>query len=168
MNIKISNLNDGIHEIAYTAGIDEFGLTEPFVGKCDLSLKLSKINYQIVLNTKAESNALLECDRCGETFSQQITADYQTVYLLGQEKKPGEDDLNIIYLPIETDNINISEDVKDFSILAVPMKNLCKEDCKGLCYKCGTNFNESSCKCTTSEIDDRWKPLLDLKNKLNN
>ena len=47
------------------------------------------------------------------------------------------------------------------------MKRLCKEDCKGLCVKCGSDLNEKQCECEDSEIDDRWKVLTELKNKLN-
>ena len=47
------------------------------------------------------------------------------------------------------------------------MKNLCKEDCKGLCQKCGTDLNKEKCSCKAEEIDPRWKPLVNLKDKLN-
>jgi uncharacterized protein len=91
------------------------------------------------------------------------------VYLFGQDKELNDNnDANLVYLPIETDKIDISQDVRDFCIIALPMKKLCSEDCKGLCFKCGTNLNEKECSCTKEEIDIRWQPLLDLKNKLNN
>jgi len=48
------------------------------------------------------------------------------------------------------------------------MKKLCKEDCKGLCPRCGKNLNEDNCICTEKEIDPRWEPLEKLRNKLNN
>jgi uncharacterized protein len=88
------------------------------------------------------------------------------VYLFRNVDEPKEE-TDITYLSPDTININITDDVRDYLILAVPMKKLCKEDCKGLCYKCGTDLNKSSCDCKQDEIDDRWSKLLELKNKFN-
>jgi len=66
-----------------------------------------------------------------------------------------------------TDKIDTTNDVREFALLSVPMKKLCKENCKGLCPKCGSDLNKEKCKCITEEIDPRWKPLMNLKDKLN-
>ena len=58
------------------------------------------------------------------------------------------DSIDISYLPLEADKIDITKDVRDYSLLAIPMKKLCKEDCKGLCAKCGKNLNEGNCNCS--------------------
>ena len=50
-------------------------------------------------------------------------------------------------------------------VLAVPMKNLCSEDCKGLCPKCGKNLNEGLCNCNEENIDPRWETIQKLKSK---
>jgi uncharacterized protein len=77
--------------------------------------------------------------------------------------------IDVVYLHPETDKINIGEDVRDYALLALPMKKLCSEDCKGLCPKCGKNLNDGSCNCKDEKIDSRWEPLqkLKLKNNLN-
>jgi len=74
---------------------------------------------------------------------------------------------NLIYLPVDADKIKLDNELRDYAILSIPMKKLCNEDCKGLCYKCGKNLNNGSCDCESAEIDSRWKPLLELKNKVN-
>ena len=89
------------------------------------------------------------------------------VYLLRDINSKTDEEVDITYLPHDADKIDISKDVRDYLILSVPMKRLCKEDCKGLCYKCGKDLNEGKCDCTELEVDDRWKPLLELKNKIN-
>jgi uncharacterized protein len=88
------------------------------------------------------------------------------VYLQGVEPVESKSD-NISYISLETDVIDISDDVRDFSILAVPMKKLCTEECKGLCYRCGTNLNEENCTCDQNYVDARWLPLKELKNNFN-
>ena len=47
-------------------------------------------------------------------------------------------------------------------MLELPTKVLCKEDCKGLCPKCGKDLNLGSCDCKTKDIDPRWQALSDL------
>jgi uncharacterized protein len=50
-------------------------------------------------------------------------------------------------------------------LLAVPIKALCRYDCKGLCSVCGVNRNQQPCQCLQSQ-DPRWAALGDLKDKL--
>jgi uncharacterized protein len=88
------------------------------------------------------------------------------VYLFGNEPEDN-DDINLTYLPPEADKIKLDDDVRDFALLSIPMKKLCKEDCKGLCVKCGKDLNEGPCGCKTEDVDPRWQPLTELKNKLN-
>jgi uncharacterized protein len=47
--------------------------------------------------------------------------------------------------------------------MAVPMKPLCSEDCRGLCPQCGSDLNVSECSCVVEEIDPRWQALQLLK-----
>jgi uncharacterized protein len=84
------------------------------------------------------------------------------VYLLRGVEEENES-VDIVYLNADTDKINIEDDVRDYALLTIPMKKLCNEDCKGLCYRCGNNMNVSVCECNQNEIDDRWKPLTKLK-----
>jgi uncharacterized protein len=50
--------------------------------------------------------------------------------------------------------------------LAMPMRFVCREDCKGLCYKCGADLNEGACLCKKEETDSRLATLLDFKKKM--
>ena len=59
--------------------------------------------------------------------------------------------------------IDLGEDVRQTLILAVPLKLLCRPECKGLCPQCGTNLNNETCSCTTVEADPRWDALRALK-----
>jgi uncharacterized protein len=47
--------------------------------------------------------------------------------------------------------------------MAIPMKPLCREDCRGLCPQCGADLNVSECSCVFEEIDPRWRALQLLK-----
>lgn len=166
MKIKISNLSDGTHHFKFVEPVTSIGLEIPFEGNVEIEVELKKAHNQIILDSVILADAIFECDRCTTSFDKTLNADYRMVYLLGVEPVESESD-NVIYLSPEADIIDISNDVRDFSMLSLPMKRLCYEDCKGLCYKCGKNLNEGDCSCNKNETDARWLPLKELKNKLN-
>jgi DUF177 domain-containing protein len=167
MIIKIANLSEGVHTLSFDEKISEIGISEPFFGNCKVDVKLSKSRSQIVLDAALSLGANYQCDRCGQDYKASVQNSYKMVYLFGQEPEEN-DEFNLIYLPIDADKINIVSDVRDYALLAVPMKKLCKEDCKGLCPKCGKDLNEGECNCVKEEMDPRWEPLAKLRNKLNN
>lgn len=166
MIIKIANLNEGIHEFTFEEKIEDLDLEKPFYGISKSFAVLNKLHDQVILSVKSRFKVKYQCDRCGTEFNSKLNSDYQIVYLMNEE--PAETgSINVTYLSRTADKIDLKNDVREFALLAVPMKHLCKEDCKGLCYKCGANLNVEQCKCTNDEIDPRWKPLINLKDKLN-
>lgn len=166
LSIKISNLSDGTYNYKFEEPVEDVELEEPFFGNVLVEAELQKALGQIVLNADISVNAALECDRCIKDFSSLIKTKYQMVYLFESEAEES-DSIHITYLNPDADVISLKNDVRDFATLAVPMKKLCKDDCKGLCQKCGKDLNEVKCTCTKESIDPRWQPLLELKNKLN-
>lgn len=169
MFIKISGLSDGVYSYNFDNPVTDVGLEDPFYGNFLADFKLNKFNNQIVLTGNIKLNAKLTCDRCLTDYNVTLNPNYQMVYFLGgQPDEPTENESNLLYIPIDADKINLSDDIRDYSILSIPMKKLCKEDCKGLCTKCGKNLNEGSCNCSKEEIDERWLPLFELKRKFEN
>lgn len=166
MIIKISNLSEGDHNLSFDEDISEIGIGEPFYGNCKVEVKLSKSHSQIVLDADLTLNAIYQCDRCGCDLKSTVQTEYQMVYLFGDEPESN-DNINLTYLPVDADKIDIANDVRDYALLAIPMKKLCKEDCKGLCAMCGKDLNYGECGCTKDESDPRWQPLEKLRNKLN-
>ena len=166
MIIKISNLSDGVHNYNFNDSIKELGLSEPFYDNFTVDVELNKFQNQIILDSEIFLKAKFECDRCSDESNTELKTKYRMVYLFGQEPDDN-DSIDISYLPLEADKIDITKDVRDYALLAIPMKKLCKEDCKGLCANCGKNLNEGDCNCSKDVIDPRWLPLQELKNKLN-
>jgi len=162
MNIKISNLADGRFEYLFEDNISKIEIGEPYSDKFKTDIVLTKFGDQIILDAITGVNAKLICDRCAVNFEQMIKSSYRVVYLLKNEEETDQYNNDIVFLHPDADKINISKDVRDFAMLAVPMKRLCKEDCKGLCFKCGKNLNEGKSNCESEKIDPRWEPLLDL------
>ncbi len=166
MRIKILGLENDTYNYDFEADIEKIDLTEPLFGKYNTNVVLNKFDDQIILEALTTAGANFICDRCGTAFKQTVKSKYKMIYLL-RSIEGAEEEINITYLSPDTHIIDISKDVRDYMILSIPMKRLCKEDCKGLCVKCGTDLNKKQCDCNDDEIDNRWELLLELKNKLN-
>ena len=167
MYIKISNLSDGVHNFSFDESVSKINLEEPFFGNFLADIELSKIVNQIIIKADLVVNAHFECDRCSNDFDTKLDGNFKIVYFLGN-KPDGDEKDNLVYLPITADRIEIGKDLRDFAILSIPMKKICREDCKGLCFNCGKDLNEGECNCDKTKADIRWLPLMELKNKLNN
>jgi uncharacterized protein len=164
MKIKISNLADGSYDYSFNGETDEIKIIEPYFGRFKTEVVLAKYSSQIILDAKTSIKSKLICDRCASEFEREIISSYRMVYLFEQEiMSPGKSE--VCFIHPETEKIDISEDVKDYAMLAIPMKSLCNEDCRGLCPRCGKNLNDVDCNCANEETDPRWEPLLELKNK---
>lgn len=169
MKIKICNYSDEIHFIELSKSAKALELDKAFKGEVNVQCKMDKTHSQIVLFCEIEVTYNCDCDRCTVNYDYQLKSKFDLVYLYSEKisEEIEEEDLNVHYINRDTDVIDISEEVRDYCILAIPYKNLCKEDCKGLCYTCGTDLNETKCKCEDEKIDPKWEALLKLKDKLN-
>lgn len=162
--IKIHNFSDGIHELEFNESVKSLSLEEPFIDNVLCNIRMDKSNSQIVIDAEIKSKVTLTCDRCNDDFTIELSNSFKNVYLFSNEPQISEDE-NVYYLNRETDKIDLTEDIRDYARLSIPMKILCDEDCKGLCMKCGTNLNKSSCDCEKdSQTNSVWAALSKLKN----
>lgn len=58
--------------------------------------------------------------------------------------------------------LDLKEAIRQYTLMAIPMKPLCREDCAGLCPSCGCNLNQVKCDCSSRTIDPRWTKLKKL------
>jgi hypothetical protein len=64
--------------------------------------------------------------------------------------------------------IDLSDDARQTVLLALPLKHLCREDCRGLCPQFGRNLNEGTCDCRETRLDGRWDKLKEFQNNKSN
>ncbi|ABP67408.1 protein of unknown function DUF177 [Caldicellulosiruptor saccharolyticus DSM 8903] len=100
------------------------------------------------------------CYRCTEDAFIEVDVPFYEEYSNKVEVR--DDDV----IQFENEVIEFDENVIATIVLYLPMKYLCKEDCKGLCPICGTNLNFNSCSCEKNEIDPRLSVLKTLINEL--
>jgi len=165
MKIKISNLQDRSYNFDFEDDIEEIEVSEPYFGRFRTGVLLTKFRDQFILDVNTIIRAKFTCDRCAVEFERNINSSYKMVYM-SDAGLSNTDSRDVTYISQDSDKIEIAPDVREYAMLSIPMKKLCRDDCKGLCYRCGKNLNEGECKCSIKEVDDRWKPLIDLKKKL--
>lgn len=109
----------------------------------------------------------MTCSRCLEPFTLPIATDFDLRYVprvdnTGDgEKEVEEDDLSTAFY--DNDQIDLSHLIMEQFQLALPMKPLCTNACKGLCPQCGTNLNTGTCDCGQKWEDPRLAPLKAIK-----
>lgn len=137
----------------------EIGMDERFVAPVKVQATLEKNPKHVYLKADIRSDGVFTCDRCLDDFRREIETSYNLLYKFGSEEGTAPGDQEIVYIHPEASFVDIADDVRQYSILAVPQKLLCREDCKGLCPTCGINRNRASCKCESEEVDQRWQGL---------
>ena len=164
LRINISGLSEGLHSYTLTSPASDVGLDDRFDGQIEISAELEKTHREIFLKVSVRSAGAFTCDRCLDQFRRQIQATYELVYLLsGQEPaRTGERSAEILTLSPDTNIIDLGEDARQFLVLSLPIRMLCKDDCAGLCATCGSNLNQGSCVCSAEEVDPRWDALKNL------
>lgn len=98
-----------------------------------------------------------QCDRCTTPF--QHTADMHMEHILVTSLSNEDNDDFVL---LEDYALPLDELVEADLILELPSKNLCREDCRGLCPMCGKNLNEGLCGCQSNKTDPRFEVLRQL------
>lgn len=101
------------------------------------------------------------CDRCASAFDREIHFPINVVLVTEMANEENEDEW---VFPLEGDSANLDDIVRTVFVLNLDSKLLCKEDCKGLCHRCGKNLNEGPCNCQ-KELDPRFAALKQLLEK---
>jgi uncharacterized protein len=106
----------------------------------------------------------LTCGRCAEAFTGRVVADVDVRLLprpaASDSVELGADDLDVDFY--DNDELDLSRVVENETTLALPMKPLCRPDCRGLCAVCGANRNVMTCTCAPPPPDPRLAALRDL------
>jgi uncharacterized protein len=116
---------------------------------------------------RAVTRLELPCSRCVEPFEVPVDARFELRYVPqtqsaagGDEHEIREDDLTTAFYRERT--LDVVEMIREQFQLALPMKPLCAESCRGLCPECGTNLNRAECGCKPSWHDPRLASLKGL------
>ena len=129
----------------------------------DVHLEAQQAGPDVVVRGTIEGSFGQECRRCLKPVEVGLEEELGLLYREGDEL--GEDEPeDVLPLP-RGPELDLGPPVREQVLLGVPRYVHCREACKGLCPSCGTDLNEGTCECETEELDERWAPLRQLKNK---
>jgi uncharacterized protein len=125
------------------------------------------IDGQIRVTGSFHTRVELVCARCLEEVTEEVSRDFDLFYRpateLAQEEEVrlNDDDTEIGFF--QGDGIFLTDILAEQMLLAIPMKVICRSDCRGLCPQCGANLNSEECRCEARPLDPRLAPLARLK-----
>lgn len=150
------------YEVGGTVDITGNGVGSEVQGE----VRLTRVNRGILVKGTLYTEVEIACSRCLSLFSCPLTLDIEEEYFpitdvcsgtpLSLPDEPGSFTID------EHHFIDLTEAIRQYSLLAIPMKPRCREDCAGLCPSCGHNLNQGGCDCPPWEADPRWSKLKKL------
>ena len=158
--------------------IDCPGASVPFSTSVDLSDLCYGVSYPVsepvlaegmvrntagVLVMKGDIRTTIHgtCDRCANDFDRYVHIPIDVVLVTEMANEENEDEW---VFPLEGDSADLDDIVRTVFVLNLDSKLLCKEDCAGLCHRCGKNLNDGPCNCQ-KELDPRFAALKQLLEK---
>ena len=158
--------------------IETPGASVPFSTEVDLSDLCYGVSYPVTEPVKAEglvrntAGVMVmtgsirttihgTCDRCASDFDRDVEFPIDVVLVTELANEENEDEW---VFPLEGDSADLDDIVRTVFVLNLDSKLLCKEDCKGMCCRCGKNLNDGPCNCQ-KELDPRFAALKQLLEK---
>jgi uncharacterized protein len=158
-------LNEFAHIFQPEAVADEDDVYR-VVAPSELAFQIHKDKDRFRLVGTVAAELELACSRCLEPYRLPIAAQFDVRYLPASEasaaveREVDAEDLETSYY--RNDEIDLNELLREQFYLALPMKPLCSEDCRGLCMQCGTNLNASRCDCAPGWDESPFAALKGL------
>ena len=110
----------------------------------------------IAVSGQFQAGLGLVCGRCLEPYRMDVAQKLELFLIPHREGQDEEDEVELserdMVVGYYRDRvIDLGEMFREQLVLGIPMKRVCREDCKGLCPRCGINKNRESCECPAVE-----------------
>jgi len=154
--------------------VQDPGCVVRFKGPVNVSGQLTNTGDCIMLTGDARVTVEMLCDRCVEPFECLVETKLEYGYVdagrfqslsgrrAGRAGGAKETDEELDFRRFEDEEIDVTAEIREAVLLALPGKRLCSPECKGICPNCGTNLNKSECRCSEQPVDPRLADLSRL------
>lgn len=144
----------------------ECAFVGPIVGDVDVSREFDHFR----ISGRLKATISLECSRCIEGYSTEINSGFTIIFRKhnSQEGIDSEDEVelteqDLISATFSGNEIDLTHEIEEQIIMAIPQKPLCRDACKGLCPACGSDLNKTSCACIKEPTSFKFSALKDFK-----
>jgi uncharacterized protein len=134
-----------------------------------VSLSVQKDGSDVTVQGRLEARVPQICARCLEPYQVAVAPEIDARFVPAPSGRAEEHELLADDLETDVysrDTLDLASLIETETTLALPMKPLCRDDCRGLCPVCGTNRNATACSCSTRVADPRWAALEALAGRL--
>lgn len=133
-----------------------------------VDLLVERRSGEVAVSGQYHATARLACSRCLEPLVTEVAPDvdlhlFPSPASRHEEVELGPDDLEVDFY--QGDTLDVAGLLRSETLLALPMKPLCRAECRGLCPVCGGNKNLTPCACETRTVDPRLAPLEALRRR---
>lgn len=161
---KETNFSENIEDLnqIYARGMVRDYHFPPFL---DVNVTYYRAGRELYFQGWLGGNIEGRCSRCLKSYGFPLKKNFDFVLtpdpLSAKSKELNRDEMGLSYYAAE--EINLSPYIREQVLLALPMRPLCENSCRGLCVKCGANLNEERCLCASSSADPRMAPFRTFK-----
>ena len=129
-------------------------------------VELMRTDRGILVKGNLHTEVEVTCGRCLGLFSYPLTLNieeefFPTTDVISGASLPSPEEPGCFTID-EHHVLDLTEAVRQYALLALPMKLICRQGCAGLCPSCGRNLNEGPCDCPPQTADLRWSELKKL------
>ena len=140
-------------------------------GPVETDFMLAHKERDLHVDGKVQAGIRFKCSRCLKECTLPLTASFDLFYLPQPRWLKREEEIELKYEQMDIafyDGIRFDVDlmVLEQIELSMPMKFVCREECKGLCFSCGADLNERVCDCAADQPDSRLAVLLEFRKKM--
>lgn len=171
MRIEVESLTGAARPFTHTYRPEEVALGEEEHARLTSEAKVegaaSRKGEEIRLRGKIETEVEVACDRCLAPLRLPLEVEFDTAFIPREAEAVKAENVELLAADLglsayEGDAVDLDELVREQITLALPSRRLCREECKGLCERCGADLNAGECDCERGEVDPRWSALADL------
>lgn len=110
---------------------------------------ISRTPQGLLVEADFSGNLIQECVRCLEEYTQPLHTKLSELYAFRYRRNTESD----LYVP-EDGQIDLAPLARDYLLLEMPIKSICRPDCKGLCSVCGENLNDTICEHQRQGVEE--------------
>ena len=169
MRIEVENLSEQGRPFEQTYAPGDLPLDDEFarlVADARVWGRATRKRDEVHVRGQIQTSVELRCDRCLAPAPVPVNVEFAALFGQAAEASAEAKELqgeDLDFSVYEGDAIDLDEIVREQILLALPTRQLCREECKGLCQTCRADLNTQTCECQPGDTDPRWAALKELK-----
>jgi uncharacterized protein len=173
MRIEVETLTEKTRRFEHTYQPEEVSLDDELarlVSEVKVTGSARRKGEEVRLRGEIKAEVEILCDRCLAATRMPLEVEFDTGFIPQEAEAVKAENVELLpddlgIAAYEGDAVDLGELVREQILLALPSRHLCREECKGLCQKCGADLNAGQCSCEKSEVDPRWSALAGWKDR---